>query len=120
VMAVPGVSVSPEECFRETIEIGVDVTYLVPITSVVFLASTIVMRLAQHGEVVRGIHEGLLEMPTHEELRALRNRADIVEVERATLRARIRMMGAVETSLCNRMRDERQTRIEIERHLALV
>ncbi|GJU15849.1 hypothetical protein Tco_1143815 [Tanacetum coccineum] len=38
----------------------------------------------------------------------------------ATLCAKIRTMGAVETVLCNRMRDGRQTRIKIERQLASV
>ncbi|GKC15668.1 hypothetical protein Tco_1012450, partial [Tanacetum coccineum] len=83
---------SPEESFRDTIEIGVDVTHPVPITS----------------------------MPTREELRALRDRADIAEAESATLCATIRSIGAVEMSLRNRVRDERQTRIEIEHQLALV
>ncbi|GKD81910.1 hypothetical protein Tco_1348749 [Tanacetum coccineum] len=50
----------------------------------------------------------------------MRDRAYIAKVERATLRATIRTMGAVETILRNRMRDERQTRIEIEYQLALV
>nr|GFB72813.1 hypothetical protein [Tanacetum cinerariifolium] len=49
------------------------------------------------------------------ELRALRDRIDVAEAEKATLRATIRTMGAVETSLRDRMRDERQTHIEIER-----
>ncbi|GJS53414.1 hypothetical protein Tco_0626776 [Tanacetum coccineum] len=123
VMDVPAVSVSvdsSEESFRDTIEIGVDVTHPVPVTSAVFPAATMVIRLAQHGEAIQGIQEYLLEMPTQEELRTLRDRADIAEAERATLRAMIRTMGAVETSLHNRIRDERQTRIEIERQLALV
>nr|GEV22557.1 hypothetical protein [Tanacetum cinerariifolium] len=122
-MAAPAVSVSvdsPEESFGDTIEIGVDVTHPMPVTLVVFPASTVVMRLAQQGQAIRGIPERLLEMPTHEELRALRDRAYITEAERATLRAMIRTMGVVETSLRNCMKDERQTRIEIERHLALV
>ncbi|GJR22085.1 hypothetical protein Tco_0970612 [Tanacetum coccineum] len=122
-MTAPAVSVSTDslkESFGETIEIGMDVTHLMPITLAIFLASTVVMRLAQHGEAIRGIQEHLLEVPIQEELRALRDRLDVAETERATLRAMIRTMGAVETSLCNRMRDERQTRIEIERHLALV
>ncbi|GKC32130.1 hypothetical protein Tco_1039424 [Tanacetum coccineum] len=55
-----------------------------------------------------------------EELRILRDRAEVAEAERATLRATIRSMGAVETSLRNCIRGERQTRIEIERQLALV
>ncbi|GKE85266.1 hypothetical protein Tco_1559008, partial [Tanacetum coccineum] len=40
-----------------------------------------------------GIHDHLLEMPTQEELRALRDRADVVKAERNTLRATIRTMG---------------------------
>ncbi|GKA55298.1 hypothetical protein Tco_0754247 [Tanacetum coccineum] len=51
------------------------------------------MRLAQHREAIRGIQEHLLEMPTQEELRALRDRADVVKAERNTLRATIRTMG---------------------------
>ncbi|GJY38816.1 hypothetical protein Tco_0425180 [Tanacetum coccineum] len=100
-MAAPAVSVSTdslEESFGETIEIGVDVTHPVPVTSAVFPASTVMMRLDQHGEAIQ----------------------NIAEAERATLRATIRTMGAVESVLRDRMRDERQTRIEIELQLALV
>ncbi|GKC86427.1 hypothetical protein Tco_1142144 [Tanacetum coccineum] len=122
-MVAPVVSVSVdslEESFGDTIEIGVDVTHHMPITLAVFPALTVVMRLAQHGETIRGIQERLLEMPTQEELRALRDRVDVVEAERATLHATIRTTGAIETSLRNCIRDKRQTRIEIERQLALV
>ncbi|GJV37815.1 hypothetical protein Tco_1410292 [Tanacetum coccineum] len=122
-MAAPAVSVSadsPEESFGDTTEIGMDVTHPMPVTLAVFPASTVVIRLAQHGEEIWGIQERLLETPTQEELRALRDRADIAEAERATLRATIRTMGVVEMSLCNRMKVERQTRIEIEHQLALV
>nr|GEW38162.1 hypothetical protein [Tanacetum cinerariifolium] len=123
IMDTPAVFVSvnsPEESFRETIKIGVDVTHHIPVTSAIFPASVIVMRLAQHGEAIRGIQEHLLEVPVHAELRTLRDRLDVAEAERATLRATVRLMGAVETSLRNHMRDERQTRIETESHLALV
>ncbi|GJZ70778.1 hypothetical protein Tco_0634629 [Tanacetum coccineum] len=92
-MAVSAVFVfiiSPEECFGETIEIGVDATRPVPVTSTIFPTST-------------------------EELRILRDRADIAEAEMATLCATISTIGTVETSLRNRMRDKRQTRIKIER-----
>ncbi|GJV95377.1 hypothetical protein Tco_1546954, partial [Tanacetum coccineum] len=51
---------------------------------------------------------------------AVEREAYIAEAERATLHATIRTMGAVEMVLRNRMRDERQTRIEIEHQLALV
>ncbi|GKD61675.1 hypothetical protein Tco_1299184, partial [Tanacetum coccineum] len=123
VMVAPAISVSadsPEESFRETIKIGVDVTHPMPVTSAIFPASTIVIRLAQHDEAIRGIQEHWLEVPIQEELRALRDRLDVVEAERATLRATVRTMEAVKMSLRNHMRDERQTHIEIEHHLALV
>ncbi|GJX77730.1 hypothetical protein Tco_0324541 [Tanacetum coccineum] len=110
-MAAPTILVSvdsPEESFEDTIDIAI------------FPASTVVMRLAQHGEAIRGIQEHLLEVPIQEELRALRDRVEVVEAERATLRATIRSIAAVEMSLRNRIRDERQTRIEIERQLASV
>ncbi|GJV07976.1 hypothetical protein Tco_1345632 [Tanacetum coccineum] len=78
------------------------------------------MRLDQHGEAIRGIQEHLLEVPIQEELRALRDRLDVAKAERASLRATVRTMGAFDMVLRNRMRDERQTRIEIECQLALV
>ncbi|GJV79796.1 hypothetical protein Tco_1515666 [Tanacetum coccineum] len=78
------------------------------------------MRLAQHGEAIRGIQEHFLEVPIQEEVRAQRDKADITEGERAILCTTIKMMGEVETILHNHMRDERQTRIDIECQLALV
>ncbi|GJW29606.1 hypothetical protein Tco_0046481 [Tanacetum coccineum] len=59
-------------------------------------------------------------VPIQEELRALRDRVDIIEVKRASLHATIRTMGAVETVLRNCIRDERLNRIEIECQLASV
>nr|GEZ29929.1 hypothetical protein [Tanacetum cinerariifolium] len=44
-------------------------------------------------EAIRGIHEHLLEVPIQEELRTLRDRLDVAEVERTTLRATVRTMG---------------------------
>ncbi|GJT88347.1 hypothetical protein Tco_1070064 [Tanacetum coccineum] len=123
VMAAPTILVSAdsfEGSFRDTIDIDVDVIHPVPVAPVVFPAATVVMTLAQHGEAIRGIQEHLLEVPIQEELRALRDRVDVAEAESASLRATIRTMGAVETVLHNRMRDERQTHIEIERQLASV
>ncbi|GJV79795.1 hypothetical protein Tco_1515665 [Tanacetum coccineum] len=119
-MVVSSIPVSTEDNFGDPIEIRVDVIHHVSVASTVFPASTIVMRLAQHGEAIRGIQEHLLEVPIQEEVRALRDKADITEAERAILRTTIRMMGAVETILRNHMRDERQTHIDIERQLALV
>nr|GEV41445.1 hypothetical protein [Tanacetum cinerariifolium] len=50
-----------EESFRDKIDIGVDVIYLVPVALVVLPAATVVMTLAQHREAIRGIQEHLLE-----------------------------------------------------------
>ncbi|GJU19742.1 hypothetical protein Tco_1153084 [Tanacetum coccineum] len=51
-----------------------------------------------------------------EELTALRFRVDIVELENASLHARIRTMEAIEMVIRNH---ERKARIEIERQLAV-
>ncbi|GKD74114.1 hypothetical protein Tco_1332396 [Tanacetum coccineum] len=122
-MVVPTIPVSADSFeggFEDTIDIGVDVIHPVPVALVVFPVATVVMTLAQHGEAIRGIHDHLPEVPIQEELRALRDRVDVAEVESASLHATIKTMGEVETILCNRIMDERQTRIEIERQLASV
>ncbi|GJY76227.1 hypothetical protein Tco_0481343 [Tanacetum coccineum] len=41
--------------FGDTIKIRVDVVYPVLVTSVIFPASTIVIRLAEHGEAIQGV-----------------------------------------------------------------
>ncbi|GJT80690.1 hypothetical protein Tco_1055032 [Tanacetum coccineum] len=118
VMAALTISVSAdsfEGSFRDTIDIDVDVIHLVPVVLVVFPAATVVMTLAQHGEAIWGIQEHLLKVAIQEELRALRDKVDVVEAESASLRVMIRTMGAVETVLRNCIRDERKTRIEIAR-----
>ncbi|GKE70794.1 hypothetical protein Tco_1528866 [Tanacetum coccineum] len=89
------------------IDIGVDVTHPVPVVSTDFPAATIVISLAQHEEELRSIRDYLLEVPIPEELRVLRDRADITKAERATLHATIRTMKAADTRLLNRMRDEK-------------
>nr|GEV93349.1 hypothetical protein [Tanacetum cinerariifolium] len=95
VIVAPTILVSADSfkgSFRDMIDIGVNVIHPVPIALVVF----------------------------PEELRALRDMIDVPEAESASLRATIRMMEAVEKVLRNRMMDERQTRIKIERRLASV
>ncbi|GJX37960.1 retrotransposon protein, putative, ty1-copia subclass [Tanacetum coccineum] len=104
VMAAPTIPVSAdsfEGSFGDTIDIGVDVIHPVPVALVVFPAATLVMTLAQHEEVIRGIQEHLLEVPIQEELRV-----DVAGAKSTSLRATIRTMRAVETVLRNRMRDE--------------
>ncbi|GJT87182.1 reverse transcriptase domain-containing protein [Tanacetum coccineum] len=84
---------SPEESFGDTIKIGVDVIYPVPVTLTVF------------PEEIK------------EELRDLRERADMAETERITLHARIRSLEVVKTWLHGIVRDEREARVRIERQL---
>nr|GEV99199.1 hypothetical protein [Tanacetum cinerariifolium] len=88
--------------------------------TLVWMLSTRFSSLPQHRKAIQGIQEHLLKVPIQEELRALSDRVDVAKTESASLRAMIRTMGEVETVLRNLMRDERQTRIEIERQLALV
>ncbi|GKB10617.1 hypothetical protein Tco_0844540 [Tanacetum coccineum] len=122
-MVAPADSVSvdsPEEGFRDTIEIRVDVIHPVPVTSAIFPASIVVMRLAKHGEAIQGIHERLLEMPTQrweeieKELMALREIIDMAKTEGITLRARVRSLEVVETRLHGIVRDEREARARIK------
>nr|GEX38975.1 reverse transcriptase domain-containing protein [Tanacetum cinerariifolium] len=60
---------------------------------------------------VRSVQEHLLGVPIQEDLTALRNRVDIVEVENASLCAMIRTMEAIKTITHNH---DRLARIEIE------
>ncbi|GJR14026.1 hypothetical protein Tco_0796678 [Tanacetum coccineum] len=101
VMAAPTVSVStdyPEESIGDTIDIGVDVIHPVLVTSAVFPASTVMMRLAEHGEAIH----------------------DMAETERITLHARVRSLEVVEIWLHGIVRDEREARARIEHQLGLV
>ncbi|GKA16155.1 hypothetical protein Tco_0695902 [Tanacetum coccineum] len=100
-MVAPAISVFADsymESFGDTIEIGVDVIYPVPVTSVVFPAST------RWEEI-------------EEELMALRERADMAETEKITLRVRVRSLEVVKTWLHGIVRDEREARARIERQL---
>ncbi|GKA21004.1 hypothetical protein Tco_0700993 [Tanacetum coccineum] len=68
------------ENLGDPIKIRVNVVRPAPVTAVAFPTATVVRTLARHGEVIRGIQERLLEMPTQrweeieEELMALRDR----------------------------------------------
>ncbi|GJS77382.1 hypothetical protein Tco_0727263 [Tanacetum coccineum] len=87
---------SPEKSFGDTIEIRVDVIHPVPVTSAVFPALTVVMRLAEHREAIQA------------------------ETERITLRTRVRSLEVVETWLHGIVRDEREARVRIKLQLGLV
>ncbi|GJU75826.1 hypothetical protein Tco_1272896 [Tanacetum coccineum] len=113
VMAAPTIPVSAEENLRDPIDIRVDIIHPEPVAAIAFPAAIVVRTLARHGEVIGGIQERLLEMPTQmweeieEELLTLRKRANRAEIEGITLRARVRSLELIETWLHGIVRDER-------------
>ncbi|GKD39181.1 hypothetical protein Tco_1259388, partial [Tanacetum coccineum] len=123
VMAAPTIPVAAEESLGDPIDIRVDIIHPEPVAAVAFPAATVVRTLARHGEVIRGIQERLLEMPTQrwgeieEELLTLRERANRAETEGITLRARVRSLELIETWFFGIVRDEREAREKIERQL---
>ncbi|GJW18737.1 hypothetical protein Tco_0026173 [Tanacetum coccineum] len=82
VMVAPIIPIFAGENLGDPIEIRVDIVYPTPVTTVAFLVVTVMRTLARHGEVIGGIQERLLEMPTQrweeikEELLTLRVRAN--------------------------------------------
>ncbi|GKB65825.1 retrovirus-related pol polyprotein from transposon TNT 1-94 [Tanacetum coccineum] len=108
---------SSEGNFRDVIDIGLDVVHPVPVATDAFPALTIVTILASHGEAIRGIHEYLQGVTIEEEMSTLSFRMGMAEAENASLRGKIRTMEAIETVTRSQ---ERRTRKEMERQLALV
>ncbi|GKF16148.1 hypothetical protein Tco_0061066, partial [Tanacetum coccineum] len=104
VMAASTIPVSAEENLGDPIDIWVDVIHPEPVAVVAFPVAAIVRMQAQHGEAIRGIQKHLLGVPIQEELTALRFRADIAEVENASLRAMIKTIEAIEKITRNRER----------------
>nr|GEX42277.1 hypothetical protein [Tanacetum cinerariifolium] len=115
---------------RDTIDIRMDIIYPEPVAAVAFPATTVVRRLARQGEVIGGIHERLLEMPTQrweeieEELSTLRERErekeSMAETEGITLRARVRSLELMETWFHGIVREEREACERLERQLGLI
>ncbi|GKD12038.1 hypothetical protein Tco_1196445 [Tanacetum coccineum] len=97
-MAAPTIPVSAEENLGDPIDIRMDIIHPEPIAVVAFPAATIVRTLARHGEVIGGIQERLLEMPTY----------------------RVRSLELIETWLHGIVRDEREARERMERQLGLI
>ncbi|GJY71230.1 hypothetical protein Tco_0474933 [Tanacetum coccineum] len=87
VMAAPTIPVSAEENLGDPIDIRMDVIHPEPVAIVAFLAVSVLRTLDRHGEVIGGIQEQLLEMPTQrwegieEELLTLRERTNKAETE---------------------------------------
>ncbi|GJR68069.1 hypothetical protein Tco_0014134 [Tanacetum coccineum] len=125
-MDAPIIPVSAEENLKDPIDIRMDIIHPEPVATVAFPAATVVRTLAQHGEVIGGIQERLLEMPTQrweeigEELLNLRERASRVETKGITLRARVRSLELIETWLHGIVRDKREARKRIECQLGLI
>ncbi|GJS87752.1 hypothetical protein Tco_0770388 [Tanacetum coccineum] len=97
VIAAPTIPVYAEENLGDPIEIMVDIVHPTPVTAVAFHAAT-----------VEEIEEGLLTLRERE-------RANRVETEGITLRARVRSLEVVETWLHGIVKDEREVRERIER-----
>ncbi|GJS02825.1 hypothetical protein Tco_0319333 [Tanacetum coccineum] len=97
VMVAPTIPVSAEENLEDLIDIRMDIIHLELIAAVAFPAVTVVRTLARHGE-----------------------RANRVEIEEITLRARVRSLELIETWLHGIVRDEREARERMERQLGLI
>ncbi|GJV97789.1 hypothetical protein Tco_1549366 [Tanacetum coccineum] len=89
VMAAPTIPVSVEENLGDPILIRVNVVHPAPVAIVVFPTATVVRTLAQHREVIRGIQEQFLEMPTQ----------SIVKDEREACERIERQLGLVQEEL---------------------
>ncbi|GJV85845.1 hypothetical protein Tco_1525743 [Tanacetum coccineum] len=107
---IPVSADSSEGNFGDDIDIGLDVVHPVPVVTDVFHVVTIVVKLANHEEAIRGIHEYLQGVPIEEEMSTLRFKMGMAEAENASLRSRIRTMEAIETATRSQ---ERRTRMEL-------
>ncbi|GJU44886.1 hypothetical protein Tco_1202152 [Tanacetum coccineum] len=125
-MAAPTIPVFAEENLEDPIDIRVDIIHPEPVAAIAFPAATVVRTLARHGEVIGGIQERLLEMPTQrweeieEKLPTLRERANRAETEGITLHARVRSLELIETWLHGIVRDEREAHERMKRQLGLI
>ncbi|GKD38766.1 hypothetical protein Tco_1258973 [Tanacetum coccineum] len=90
-MAAPTIPISAEENLRDPIDIRMNIIHPEPVAVVAFPAATVVRTLSQHEEVIGGIQERLLEMPTQrweeieEELLTLREREQVGLRQRGSL-----------------------------------
>ncbi|GKD19102.1 hypothetical protein Tco_1208260, partial [Tanacetum coccineum] len=78
---------------KEQLQSAVDIVHPTPVAAFAFPAATVVRTLAGQGEVIRGIQERLLDMPTQ----------------------RVRSLEVFETRLHGIVKDEREARERIER-----
>ncbi|GKC48054.1 hypothetical protein Tco_1065776 [Tanacetum coccineum] len=97
-MAAPTIPVFGEENLGDPIDIRMDIIHPEPVVVVAFPAATVVRTLARYKEVIGGIQERLLEMPTQ----------------------RVRSLELIETWLHGIVRDERKARERMECQLGLI
>ncbi|GJT17533.1 hypothetical protein Tco_0876239 [Tanacetum coccineum] len=102
---------SPGESEGNTIEIEVDIIHPIPVTSATFPTSTMMARLAEQEETIYNMHE---------ELRVLREGGEMAELERASLRATVRLFGAEGKWLSGRLKDERGFHAKMGRQMVLI
>nr|GFA42899.1 hypothetical protein [Tanacetum cinerariifolium] len=114
-MDVPTLPVSTKKNPGDPIDIRVDIVH--PTPPDVFPTTTVVRTLAQHGEVIRGIHGHLEGVPINEKINALRFKMGMVEEENASLRGSIKTMEAIDTIT---RRQEKRARMELKRQLTSV
>nr|GFA06122.1 hypothetical protein [Tanacetum cinerariifolium] len=114
-MDAPTLSVSAEKNPGDPFDIRVDIVH--PTPADVFPAATMVRRLAQHGEAIRGIHGHLEGVPINEEINALRFIIGMVKEQNASLRGSIKTMEAIDTIT---RRQDKRARTELKRQLTLV
>nr|GEU62580.1 putative reverse transcriptase domain-containing protein [Tanacetum cinerariifolium] len=104
VMAAPTIPVSAEENLGDPIDIRMNIIHPEPVVVVAFPTETVVRTLARHGEVIGGIQERLLEMPTQrweeikEELLTLREREQGNRAENGNAVARTYVVGTEGTN----------------------
>nr|GEV64482.1 hypothetical protein [Tanacetum cinerariifolium] len=64
VKAAPTTSVSAKENLGDPIDIRINIIYPEPVAEIAFPTAIVVRTLARHKELIEGIQERLLEMPT--------------------------------------------------------
>ena len=108
---------STEESYDDTVDIRMDRSHPVPVAEVAFPAATVVATLARHRDAIQGIYEYLQEVPTGEDVTALRFKVEVVEAENASLLGRIKTLEAINTLTRDQ---EKRNRKRMEQQLASV
>ncbi|GJW05921.1 hypothetical protein Tco_1568344 [Tanacetum coccineum] len=90
---IPVFADSSEGNFEDDIDIGLDVAHPVPVVTDVFPVVTIVVKLVNHEEAFRGIHEYLQGVPIEEEMSTLRFKWDLVMADQRRYASHFALVG---------------------------